>query len=190
MNRSRRYVLISHCLLNVNAKVDGYGLYPGALEPLVLPLIKSGIGIFQLPCPEATFAGARRWGMTVEQYDIPAYRRHSRWLLEQVVDQVEDDLANGVSVLGVVGVDGSPSCGVDCTCYGYTGGMIGGGDAVARSVESGRMGSGQGVFMKVLSDMFKERDIALPFAAVDEENPEELFWNSIELKLGLNSREG
>jgi len=185
VNRSRRYVLISHCLLNVNSKVDGYGLYPGALEPLVLPLIKSGIGIFQLPCPEATFAGARRWGMTVEQYDIPAYRRHSISLLEHVVDQVEDDLANGVSILGVVGVDGSPSCGVDCTCYGYTGGMIGGSDAVARSLDSVKMGPGRGVFMKVLSEMLEERGIVLPFAAVDEESLDGISWESIEKRLSV-----
>ena len=36
------------------------------------------VGVIQLPCPEATFLGMRRWGMTREQYDVPAFRRHSQ----------------------------------------------------------------------------------------------------------------
>jgi predicted secreted protein len=185
MNRGNKYVLISHCLLNVNSKVKGYGIYSGALADLVVPLVNEGIGLFQLPCPEATFAGIRRWGMTVEQYDIPAYRRHSRILLQHVLDQVQDDMNNGVSVLGAIGVDGSPSCGVDLTCYGYSGGQIGSGCAVEESRKNVRIDSGQGVFFRELKAMLEERNISIPFAAINEENPGTISWVEIRKKLGL-----
>ena len=60
------------------------------------------------------------------------------------MDQVQDDIANDVSVLGVIGIDGSPSCGVHQTCYGYCGGTIGSGDWVDRSTKSVRLDRGQG----------------------------------------------
>lgn len=185
MNRGNRYVLVSHCLLNVNSKVKGYGLYSGALTDLVVPLVKEGIGLFQLPCPEATFAGNRRWGMTVEQYDIPAYRRHSRILLQPVLDQVQDDMNNGVSVLAAIGVDGSPTCGVELTCYGYSGGQIGNKGAVEESRKTGRIDSGQGIFFRELKTMLEDRDIHIPFVAINEEKPGKTSWVEIRKKLGL-----
>jgi predicted secreted protein len=185
MNRGNRYVLISHCLLNVNSKVKGYALYVGVLKELVVPLIQEGIGLFQLPCPETTFAGNLRWGMTVEQYNIPSYRRHSRLLLQPVLDQVQDDIKNGVSVLGVIGVDGSPSCGIDLTCYGYTGGQIGSNGAVEESRKNVRIDSGQGIFMEELTKMLEKQNINIPFVAVNEDQPEKTTWMEIRKKINL-----
>nr|WP_321501913.1 CD3072 family TudS-related putative desulfidase [uncultured Dethiosulfovibrio sp.] len=183
MARGNRYVLLSHCLLNVNAKVLGYGSYSGAMKSLVLPIIEEGIGIFQLPCAEATFGGLKRWGMTMEQYDTPAYRRHCRWLLEPVMDQVQDDIANDVSVLGVIGIDGSPSCGVHQTCYGYCGGTIGSGDWVDRSTKSVRLDRGQGVFMRILSEMMAERGLSIPMTSIFEGEPSRVSWEEIKKEL-------
>ena len=117
-------VLLAHCILNPNAKIAGAAQTRGAIPGVLEGLLQDGVGIVQLPCPEQTFGGCRRWGMTREQYDVPCYRKHCRSLLEDVVDQMEDYLRNGYEVLGIVGVDGSPSCGVDRTCAGYKGGEI------------------------------------------------------------------
>ena len=117
-------VLLAHCILNPNAKIAGAAQTRGAIPGVLEGLLQDGVGIVQLPCPEQTFGGCRRWGMTREQYDVPCYRKHCRSLLEDVVEQMEDYLRNGYEVLGIVGVDGSPSCGVDRTCAGYKGGEI------------------------------------------------------------------
>ncbi|ERL23591.1 CD3072 family TudS-related putative desulfidase [Jonquetella sp. BV3C21] len=178
------YVVLAHCLLNVCAKVDGYGSYSGALKELVLPLIKEGWGIVQLPCPETTFAGRRRWGQTRDQYDTPAYRRHCRALLEPVLDQLEDDIKNGVTVLGVVGVEGSPTCGVTKTCIGYLGGVISDPEAISRSVRGCRAVPGPGVFIRTLQEEWSRRGLSpLPMTGVDSEKPSTCRWSSVKKRL-------
>ncbi len=67
MRRSQKVVVLCHCLLNANVKVR-----PLASYEAVLPAILNGFpsaGLFQLPCPETSFLGLSRWGMTREQYD-------------------------------------------------------------------------------------------------------------------------
>jgi len=82
MKRSKKLVLLAHCILNVNSKVVGLAQYAGALEDLVCGHIRRGSGLIQLPCPETTFLGLKRWGMTREQYDTPFYRSHCRNILQ------------------------------------------------------------------------------------------------------------
>jgi predicted secreted protein len=123
-DRSRQIVVLAHCHLNVNTKVHGLADYPGARADILRPLIDEGVGIVQLPCPEATFLGMRRWGMSVEQYDTPAYRRHCREILAPVIGTLTALVEDGCVIREVLGVDGSPSCGVSGTCSGYDGGEI------------------------------------------------------------------
>ncbi len=55
MRRSKKIVLISHCILNVNSKVEGLAQYENNSLELVKYLIENKFGIIQLPCPEASF---------------------------------------------------------------------------------------------------------------------------------------
>ena len=50
--RSRRVVLVAHCLLNENTRYAGGAARPGAVAEVVNELIAAGYGIHQLPCPE------------------------------------------------------------------------------------------------------------------------------------------
>lgn len=50
--RSRRVVLVSHCLLNQNTRYAGGATRSGAVSELADELIGAGYGIHQLPCPE------------------------------------------------------------------------------------------------------------------------------------------
>jgi predicted secreted protein len=50
MLRDKKIVLLSHCFLNVNAKVYGLANYQGALEDLIRFLLAEGFGLIQLPC--------------------------------------------------------------------------------------------------------------------------------------------
>ena len=165
MKRSKKLVLLAHCILNVNSKVVGLAQYAGALEDLVCGHIRCGSGLIQLPCPETTFLGLKRWGMTREQYDTPFYRSHCRNILQPYIQQIEDYLANGYSVEEIVGVDGSPSCGVNLTCAGYCGGEM---DDAARQFENLREISGRGIMMEVLVELLAEKGIAARFSAISE----------------------
>lgn len=182
MRRNGSVVVLAHCLLNADAKVKGLAEYPGALLSFVFPLLEEGIGVIQLPCPEMTFLGGARWGMTREQYDTAAFRRHCRCLLAGTMDQLESHLRSGHRIEGIVGVDGSPSCGVFSSCSGYEGGEISFGGFVERSRTALRRCRGEGIFMAELRALLSETGISLPFSAVDEEAPDGTTWWGVRRK--------
>jgi predicted secreted protein len=105
---------LAHSLLNANAKVDEGARCAGVSTPVLALLRERGAVIRQMPCPELGFGGTRRFWAVREQYDTPAYRAHCRRLVEPVVAQMRADLASGHRVV-VVGIDGSPSMGVELT---------------------------------------------------------------------------
>ena len=117
--------------------------------------------------------------MTREQYDVPKYRRHCRSLLEDVVDQMEDYLRNDYEVLGIVGVDGSPSCGVDRTCVGYPGGEM----ASMQPLPECLIVEGRGVFLECLMSMLHDRGVSIPAVGIDEALQEALSWAELSKKL-------
>lgn len=171
MIRGKKVVILAHCLLNVNSKVGGIARYAGVFEPLILSLIRKGFGIIQLPCPELGYFGVRRWGLVVEQMDIPAYRRYCCTILRPIIDQILDYHSNGYIIAGVVGVDKSPSCGVHVTCRSsmYQGEIssITDIDAIKHSLE---IQNGSGIFMEEFTRSLQEIGLEIPFVAIDEES--------------------
>jgi len=169
-DQTHKVVVMAHCHLNSNTKVRGLACYSGARLEVVLPYLQQQYGIVQLPCPEATFLGMKRWGMTREQFDTPAYRRHCETLLGPVIDTLRALAEDACSVECVVGVDGSPSCGVNRTCVGYEGGEV---EDLARngSLPSARLTSGYGIFMEILRERLVQAGLKVEFGGVDEGAP-------------------
>lgn len=166
--RSRKVVLVAHCHLNVNTKVHGLASYEGVRSDLIGPYMELGCGIIQLPCPEATYLGMRRWGMTREQYETPAFRRHCAEIARPVIDTVRALVDDDVLVEAIVGVDGSPSCGVNQTCIGYAGGELDG--LFAGGIRPAvRNLNGFGVFMDVLRSEFAQAGLGVQFRGVSED---------------------
>lgn len=163
MKRTKRVAVVAHCLLNANTKVHGLANYESVHDEAIR-LIQQGFALVQLPCPEATYLGMRRWGMTKEQYDNVGYRRHCREILSVVVDTIEELVADGCEVAEVVGVDGSPTCAASRTCAGWEGGELGEGvvPPPAHSV------AGRGVLMEQLAAMLAERGLEVPIRGIDE----------------------
>ncbi|HSD02364.1 MAG TPA: hypothetical protein VLB81_08350 [Gaiellales bacterium] len=110
----RTVCYLAHCLLNANAKVDEGARCAGIYSPVLALLRDRGCTIRQMPCPELAFAGTHRFWAVREQYDTPVYRAHCRRLAEPVAAQIRADLASGARVV-LVGIDGSPSMGVELT---------------------------------------------------------------------------
>jgi predicted secreted protein len=86
--------------------------------------------------------------------DVPQFRRFCRSLITEYVDLLEM-LASQGARLCIVGVAGSPSCGVETTSSGYTGGRV--------REQSHEHVSGRGVFMEELLAELEQRGVA--FAA-------------------------
>ncbi len=130
--RSKRVIFVSHCLLNENTRYLGGAFRQGCVDELVDGFQQESLGIYQMHCPEQ-----RAWGGVLKRYMLPIYGsqgtllyrlRHAilplfllytRWryrrLAKEVVRDIEDYVRSGFEVVGIVGVGGSPSCGVCST---------------------------------------------------------------------------
>ncbi|GAB6907277.1 hypothetical protein JCM12296A_31140 [Desulfosarcina cetonica] len=127
--------------------------------------------MFQLPCPELSYLGINRWGMTWEQYDHPNFRAHCRKILEYPLVQIQAMFQAGYEFVGIVGMNGSPNCGVTMTCAGYTGGEICSQNNIAGQVKALRYISGQGVFIEELVAMLNQIGLQPELLAISETQP-------------------
>jgi len=165
--RSRKIVLVAHCLLNQNAISDGTADFPGANGDMVRCLLDAGVGILQLPCPEFNCLGLDRGDPGGSQRPLldensrirVAMGRPAPWaileaLVERVAYQVEEYRKHGFAVLGIIGSNRSPSCGVESTS------------------KDGREVPGQGVFIEALQEALGQRSGSLPMIGIKASDPE------------------
>lgn len=153
-----KVAIVSHCLLNQNVKPYMRARYPGVVPPVLDLLVRKGFAIFQLPCPEVSFTGLNRWSAVIQQYDTPKYRRHCRELAVQTVDQLAQYPQYGYRCV-LLGIDGSPSCGIRLTGSSpHWRGFPGSGAAGDRYP----VAEGQGVLMQELLAEMGRRGLELP----------------------------
>ena len=136
--RGKKVVVLAHCILNQNAKLDRCAHCEGAISELVSVLLDEGIGVLQMECPEMLYLGLDRQTdhsdcPSVESEDTRIAQRMKEPAAQAIVvriakntaRQVADYLRNSFSLIGVLGINGSPSCGVettwnnDCEIAGY-----------------------------------------------------------------------
>lgn len=161
----KKIIFVSHCILNTASKVVLYDKEEIEAEEdirlrFVSEAVKAGIQLIQLPCPEFTLYGSRRWGHVSDQFDNPFFRNHCRKILEPFILQLKEYLNNdSFEVLGIAGIDGSPSCGVDYTCKGEWIGSFEARTDLDQTLNSAKMTSGNGVFIDELKKMLKEEGL-------------------------------
>lgn len=112
MERSKRIVLVSHCILNQNTVVQPLARAKGAYKNIVVELINNDIGIHQLPCPEYRFLGLKREPMTKEQYDTEGFRNINKSIAIDTVNIIKEYINNEYEVLGIIGINESPTCSI------------------------------------------------------------------------------
>ncbi len=169
MDSKKRIILVSHCVLNRCSKVERTLPKERAdTLKLVEHLMKEDIGIIQLPCPEMYMYGIKRWGHVKSQFDTKFFRDHSISMLTPIINQLTDYQKNGYEIVGVVGINGSPSCGVSRVCDGNTwGGEFEDIGIINEKVKGLVYTEGSGVFMEELMKLFKSYDINVPFYAIE-----------------------
>ena len=126
--RSQKVAFLAHCLLNQNAISDGTAVRPAGFPEMVSSLLEPGVGIVQLPCPELLCLGLDRGdpqgaerSVVVENTRIRramAQAEPSRRLARLVADtmaQLLEYRRYGFQVVGILGANRSPCCGVDTT---------------------------------------------------------------------------
>jgi predicted secreted protein len=127
--RGRRVIFAAHCLLNENVRYSGGATRSGGVDEFVDAAQRGGLGIIQMTCPEQRAWGGvlkrrmllgvgadrRRLGL-IRKLVLPLFVAYSRWRYDRLAATVAAEIADyrraGFDVVGIVGVDGSPSCGV------------------------------------------------------------------------------
>ena len=106
-------MFVAHCILNQYARAIGVRAKTDALVvPLLKFLVYKNCAIVQMPCPEIEYEGLVRVASGRRKYDTPEYRVICRRIAEKVVNLIEEYQKMGFKIV-VLGVDGSPSCGVN-----------------------------------------------------------------------------
>lgn len=113
MERNKRVILVSHCILNQNSVVYPLARAKGAYKDIIIELINNDIGIHQLPCPEYRYLGLKREPMTKEQYDNENFRNINKRIADDAVIVIKEYLSNGYEVLGIIGINESPTCSIN-----------------------------------------------------------------------------
>lgn len=158
-----RILFMSHCILNAYSQVRSERESEDKTE-LIRWLMEQKIGLVQLPCPETELYGLRRWGHCREQFDHPHYHAHASDLVDHTVQMLRTYLDVGHEIVGVIGIDGSPSCGINFTCSAPTwGGEISSiGDLDALLSRIGYIDR-NGVYMEKLRQAFDAEGHDIPF---------------------------
>ncbi len=165
MKRGKKIVVVAHCYLNQNARVQPYASRQGVFKELINPLIEHGFGLIQLPCPESTACGLNMWEAVTEQYDNPAFRRHCRTILQPFVDQFVNHQKAGDRIYAVLGVPFSPCCG---TKHNPSNKNWGGPLLSGRVVPELKIVDGPAVFMQELISLCEEASIKISFMDISE----------------------
>ncbi len=154
--RSKKIIVIAHCLLNQNSISDGTADFPSQFDKVINLLIENKIGIIQLPCPELICLGLSRQDENGSNRQVLLENTRIRNLLDkkdklellrekakEVVNQLEEYNKYSFKIFGIIGVDRSPSCGVETT-----------------SIE-GEEKKGSGVFLSILEDELQKKGIKI-----------------------------
>jgi predicted secreted protein len=127
--RGKKVIFLSHCLLNENTRYLGGAFRKAGVDELIDELQKQGIGIIQMKCPEQ-----KTWGGVLKREMLMGYgidgtllnvfrkpymvfflwktKRSFRKIAKEVISEIKDYIDSGFEVSGIVGIKGSPSCGV------------------------------------------------------------------------------
>jgi uncharacterized protein YbbK (DUF523 family) len=190
--RSGQVVMVSHCLLNQNVRYLGGAVQPGAVSDAVDGYVRAGVGLHQMPCPERhAWGGARKRWMLVAygaghtcraplvRLALPWFMAYTRLVYRRLARAVAADIVDyrrsGIDVVAIVGVKGSPSCGVLETLdmEGAVGALTGcplaalDGRALNERVIEANTVPGRGLFVAALDRRLRRRDCVLSFAEHD-----------------------
>lgn len=128
--RNGRVIFVSHCLLNMNARYFGGAFRSSCVSEIIEEAMKRDIALIQMKCPEQRAWGGIQKPLMWLAFDtkrtplyllkgiiVPlflwytqlCYRHYARTLVKEITDYER----SGYQILGIVGIDGSPTCGVN-----------------------------------------------------------------------------
>lgn len=169
-----KILFVSHCFFNDAAKLKHQNIKNQEQErtakrDFLKQALDLGIEFIQLPCPEFILYGSNRWGHAASQFNTPFFHEESRRLLKPFLLQIKEYLSSPerFEVLGILGIDGSPSCGVHYTYDGDWGGELSTNPNLDKSLHSLCKKDYPGIFMEVFQQLLKEEKLNIPFYSLE-----------------------
>ena len=153
-------VFVCHCILNQSTRAwwgtGGASRVEGYMKDVITSLGNHGVGIIQMECPEYSLYGNPRPPKSKDDYNTLYFKQKCREIAEITVQKILDFNSKGdvypVNVLAILGVEGSPSCGVERT---------------PRTIENGTASAdGKGHLMEILAALLHENKLDIPILGV------------------------
>jgi predicted secreted protein len=155
-----RVAIVAHCILNQAARAwwgeGGASREKGMVSDVVGLLARHGVGVIQMGCPEFSLYGNPRRPRSREESDTPEFREKCREIAIQARVEIEALMERGIDpemeIAGILGFEGSPSCGVKYT---------------TRTIDGERRRApGQGHLIEALQLEMSLRGLDVPFLGV------------------------
>jgi len=141
-----KVVFVPHCILNQN--VRNYIKSNESIKEIVKFFAESEIGIIQLPCPEVEFNPVLNRGFERKEN----YRKCCRKISLKILKDVKNYLEKDCEVLGILGVEFSPTCGVN-------------------RIENGKkIIPGKGILTEELEKEMRKENFQVPIISVNTSN--------------------
>ncbi len=166
--RSKKIIITAHCLMNQNSISDGTADLPSQFDKVINLIMANKIGIIQLPCPEVACLGLDRQDKDGSQRELLLENTRIRNLIEkkenqnilrskakEIAIQLEDYQKYGFKILGIIGVNRSPSCGIETTTI------------------DGKEQNGRGVFISIIDEELRKKGIKIRMVGSKTSNEEE-----------------
>ena len=164
--RSKTVVFVAHCVLNQNSISDGTAIYPGFIQEIMELLCTFQAGIVQIPCPELLCLSLDRGNIDGSTYPIVEENTRIRKMMSEnsaaakikqmvqnLVFQILEYRKYGFHIMGIVGINRSPTCGVETTSKNN------------REVE------GEGVFIEALRKELHKNKLKIEIVGIKPSEP-------------------
>jgi len=154
--RSKKFIFVPFCLLCQAFQAQGIVRlgFTSTLTPILQELIKLDVNIIQMPCPESKFGGylkgLNREPKGISKYDISEFRKLCEEEANEVALMIDGILANGYKIVGILGIEYSPSCAVNLQ---YSGNY--------KTIRQ------TGLFISALQGILKQKSIDIPFVGIN-----------------------
>lgn len=119
-NRSKKFIFVPFCLMAQAYQAQGIVKYEwkSSIKPIMQILLDNDINIIQMPCTEASFNNSLiREPKGLSKYNTKEFNEHCQMKADIVIKEIKNIIASGYEVIGILGIEQSPSC---CVNYIYT----------------------------------------------------------------------
>ena len=190
--RGKKVIFVSHCILNENTRYLGGAFQKAGVNEIIDELQKQEIGVAQMKCPEQKAWGGVLKKQMLRGYGIKGtfldnfrklYLKYFIWqtkkvyrkIAREVVYEIQDYIQSGYQVVGIIGVDGSPSCGVlSALDINKSSDFVAdlSGEKITKdffNIECYKscLITGAGLYTQALQDQLTKRDIKIKFYSID-----------------------